>query len=214
MSESPLAELRRIESDPAYRARFRALLDAALARQAAVDAVRALRGLLESRTAEKTSALAVTLGAVAWTVRRGPGRDHVSGACGACGALSAVHLAALAQWRGALHQVLGAGPELRCSLELHTGPHMDVLHEGPDPGSAIWARWAGADGAADVVLLLPDCPVGGGGEGCGQYASHPGRHTWQVEDPAPASRSASRGPRWPRPRPAGPVLPAPRRPAG
>lgn len=67
MSEGPLAELRRIESDPAYRARFRALLDAALARRAAADAVRALRGLLEARTAEKTSALAVTVGAVAWT---------------------------------------------------------------------------------------------------------------------------------------------------
>lgn len=47
MSVSPLAELRRIESDPAYRARFRALLYAALARRAAV---RALRGLLEART--------------------------------------------------------------------------------------------------------------------------------------------------------------------
>ncbi|WP_327305142.1 hypothetical protein OG730_17700 [Streptomyces sp. NBC_01298] len=66
MSESPLAELepRRIESDPARRARFRARLDAALARRAAV---RALRGLLESRTADEAAAVTVTLGAVAWT---------------------------------------------------------------------------------------------------------------------------------------------------
>ncbi|MFZ3499649.1 hypothetical protein ACODT5_41685 [Streptomyces sp. 5.8] len=67
MSESPLAELRRIESDPAYRERFRALLDAALVRRAVADALRALRGLLASRTADEASALAVTLGAVAWT---------------------------------------------------------------------------------------------------------------------------------------------------
>ncbi|MFD5147983.1 hypothetical protein [Streptomyces sp. NPDC058401] len=64
MSGDPLAELRRIESDPAYRARFRTLLDAALARRAAV---RALHALLESRTAEEAAAVAVTLGAAAWT---------------------------------------------------------------------------------------------------------------------------------------------------
>lgn len=73
---------------------------------------------------------------------------------------------------------------------------MDVLHEGPVPGSAVWARWAGADGGADAVLVLPDCPAGGEGEGegegCGQYAPHPGGHTWQVEDPAPHPCSASR----------------------
>lgn len=97
------------------------------------------------------------------------------GACGASGALSAVHLAALAEWRGALREVLDAEPELRCSLEQHTGPHMDVLHEGPAPGSAILARWPG-----DAVLALPDCPAGAGGEGCGRYLSHPGGHTWQV----------------------------------
>ncbi|MCX5405296.1 hypothetical protein OHA37_15550 [Streptomyces sp. NBC_00335] len=67
MSDGPLGELRRIESDPAYRERFRELLDAALVRRAVADAVRALRGLLEARTAEETSTLAVTLGAVAWT---------------------------------------------------------------------------------------------------------------------------------------------------
>ncbi|MFF3212454.1 hypothetical protein ACFYYB_17520 [Streptomyces sp. NPDC002886] len=64
MSGGPLAEPRRIESAPARRARFRARLDAALARRAAV---RALRGLLEARTADEAAAVAVTLGAVAWT---------------------------------------------------------------------------------------------------------------------------------------------------
>lgn len=102
-------------------------------------------------------------------------------ACGASGALSTVHLDALARLpRGVLLEVLGAGPELRCSLGRHAGPHMDVLHEGPDPGCAMWARWPG-----DAVLSLPDCPVGGAGEGCGQYLSHPGGHTWQLTDPAP-----------------------------
>lgn len=67
MSDGPLAELRRIESDPAYRKRFRALLDSALTRRAVADAVRALRGLLEARTSEEAAAVTVTLGAVAWT---------------------------------------------------------------------------------------------------------------------------------------------------
>ncbi|MFZ3472204.1 hypothetical protein ACODT3_15370 [Streptomyces sp. 4.24] len=99
-------------------------------------------------------------------------------ACGASGALSSVHLEALARLP-ALRRVLDAGPELRCSLGQHTGPHMDVLHEGPT-GSALWARWPG-----DAILALPDCPAGGEAEGCGQYLSHPGGHSWQVRDPAP-----------------------------
>lgn len=115
--------------------------------------------------------------------------DGGAPACGAVGALSPLHLDALARLRathsGALREVLGAGPELRCSLGRHSGPHMDVLREGP-PGTALWARWgrSGAD-RAEAVLALPDCPAGGGGEGCGQYLSHPGGHTWEVADPAP-----------------------------
>ncbi|MCX5405297.1 hypothetical protein OHA37_15555 [Streptomyces sp. NBC_00335] len=102
----------------------------------------------------------------------------MSDACGASGALSAVHLDALARRPGILREVLDAGPELRCSLGQHTGPHMDVLHEDPAPGNTLWARWPG-----DAVLALPDCPATGSGEGCGQYLSHPGGHTWQVADP-------------------------------
>ncbi|AWZ07516.1 MULTISPECIES: hypothetical protein [unclassified Streptomyces] len=68
MRDDPLAELRRIESDPAYRARFRALLDAALVRRAAADAARRMRGVLEARTADDAAAaVTVTLGAVVWT---------------------------------------------------------------------------------------------------------------------------------------------------
>ncbi|MCY0937940.1 hypothetical protein [Streptomyces sp. H34-S4] len=104
-------------------------------------------------------------------------------ACGATGSLSAAHLDALARLpAGALREVLGAGPELRCTLGRHAGPHGDVLREG-SPGAALWARWGGT--GADAVLVLPDCPADGGGEGCGQYLSHPGGHTWQLTDPTP-----------------------------
>ncbi|MFZ3472205.1 hypothetical protein ACODT3_15365 [Streptomyces sp. 4.24] len=68
MRDDPLAELRRIESDPAYRDRFRTLLDAALARRAAADAARRMRGVLEARTADgAAAAVTVTLGAALWT---------------------------------------------------------------------------------------------------------------------------------------------------
>ncbi|MFD5147982.1 hypothetical protein [Streptomyces sp. NPDC058401] len=99
----------------------------------------------------------------------------MTGTCDASGALSATHLDALAERPRILRQILDAGPELRCSLRQHTRPHMDVLHEGPAPGHALWARWPG-----DAVLSLPDCPAVAGGEGCGQYLSHPGGHTWQA----------------------------------
>ncbi|MFD3698976.1 hypothetical protein ACFWUZ_23035 [Streptomyces sp. NPDC058646] len=77
--DRPLAELRRIESDPAYRALFLSRLDTAIAgREAERDAFAAavaaaadrLRGLLRSRPASdeaRREAVTVTLGAVAWT---------------------------------------------------------------------------------------------------------------------------------------------------
>ncbi|CAM5543041.1 hypothetical protein SAVIM338S_04330 [Streptomyces avidinii] len=120
-------------------------------------------------------------------------------ACGAVGALSAVHLDALARLApahpGSLRAVLGAGPELRCALGRHTGPHMDVLHEGPAEIS-LWARWSGTGGAGgagggDAVLALPDCPAADGGEACGQYRSHPGGHTWEITDPGTEERGRS-----------------------
>ncbi|MCY0937941.1 hypothetical protein [Streptomyces sp. H34-S4] len=64
MRDDPHAELRRIESDPDHRERYRALLDAALVRRAAeredfaraaADAALRLRGLLEARTADETT---------------------------------------------------------------------------------------------------------------------------------------------------------------
>ncbi|MFG2748692.1 hypothetical protein [Streptomyces xanthophaeus] len=76
--DRPLAELRRIESDPAYRALFLSRLDTALVGRAAErDAFAAavaaaadrLRGLLRSRPAgddAQRGAVTVTLGAVAW----------------------------------------------------------------------------------------------------------------------------------------------------
>ncbi|MGW6941719.1 hypothetical protein ACWGF3_22335 [Streptomyces xanthophaeus] len=77
--DRPLAELRRIESDPAYRALFLARLDTAIAGRAAerdafavavAAAADRLRALLGSRPASddaRRGAVTVTLGAVAWT---------------------------------------------------------------------------------------------------------------------------------------------------
>ncbi|WP_411101415.1 hypothetical protein [Streptomyces sp. cmx-4-9] len=82
MKDTPLTELHRIESDPACRAQFRALLDAALVRRAAeqaafaraaTDAAHRLRSLLCGGAAEddaeagRRGTVTVTLGAVAWT---------------------------------------------------------------------------------------------------------------------------------------------------
>ncbi|MFF3019781.1 hypothetical protein [Streptomyces sp. NPDC057939] len=78
------AELRRMESDPAYRALFLALLDSALARReaergafagAALAAADRLRGLVRPdpdpaarrARADRRSAVALTVGAIAWT---------------------------------------------------------------------------------------------------------------------------------------------------
>ncbi|MFG2748693.1 hypothetical protein [Streptomyces xanthophaeus] len=109
-------------------------------------------------------------------------------ACGAHGALSATHLATLTQLLSgdgrALVDVLRGGPVLRCSLERHTGDHMDLVHDG-GAGAALWARWSDA-GGPDALVVLPDCPAtDGGGAGCGQYLSHAGGHTWEVTDPGP-----------------------------
>lgn len=77
--DRPLAELRRIESDPAYRALFLSRLDAVIVgreteRDAFAAAVAAaadrLRGLLRSRPEDddaRRGAVTVTLGEVAWT---------------------------------------------------------------------------------------------------------------------------------------------------
>ncbi|MFD9458230.1 hypothetical protein ACFWBC_34760 [Streptomyces sp. NPDC059985] len=78
------AELRRMESDPAYRALFLTLLEAALARRnaergafalGALAAAERLRGLVRPdpdpaarrARADRRSAMALTVGAIAWT---------------------------------------------------------------------------------------------------------------------------------------------------
>ena len=82
--DGPEAELRRMESDPAYRALFLTLLDAALARReaergafavGALAAAERLRSLVRPdpdpaarrARADRRSAVAVTVGAIAWT---------------------------------------------------------------------------------------------------------------------------------------------------
>lgn len=84
-------------------------------------------------------------------------------ACGARGLLSAAHLDALAELVAGnahvLRAVLGEGPELRCALEEHSGPHMDLVHD-TGSGRALWAQWSEPDaGWPETVLALPDCPA-------------------------------------------------------
>lgn len=106
-------------------------------------------------------------------------------ACGARGLLSAAHLDALAELVAGnahvLRAVLGEGPELRCALEEHSGPHVDLVHD-TGSGRALWAQWSEPDaGGLDTVLALPDCPaVTPRGPGCWAYLSHPGAHTWEL----------------------------------
>ncbi|MFG2622229.1 hypothetical protein ACGFXC_31880 [Streptomyces sp. NPDC048507] len=106
-------------------------------------------------------------------------------ACGARGLLSAAHLDALAELlcgnARVLRAVLADGPELRCVLESHAGPHMDLVHDSGS-GRALWAQWAGPDaGWPETVLTLPDCPAATRrGPVCWSYLSHPGAHTWEL----------------------------------
>ncbi|MEU9031572.1 hypothetical protein AB0D46_29450 [Streptomyces sp. NPDC048383] len=113
--------------------------------------------------------------------------------CAASGALSAAHLEALARLlpARALREVLAAGPELRCALERHAGPHLDVVHD-PASGDTLWARWSdanGPDAEPDAVLPLPDCPATTGPIACAHPLGHPGGHSRNLTAPAPAGSS-------------------------
>ncbi|MEU8465481.1 hypothetical protein [Streptomyces sp. NPDC029003] len=106
-------------------------------------------------------------------------------ACGARGLLSATHLDALADLLAGnariLRAVLAEGPELRCVLETHSGPHMDLVHDSGS-GRALWAQWSEPDAdRLETVLVLPDCPAATRrGPACWSYLSHPGAHTWEL----------------------------------
>ncbi|MET9604769.1 hypothetical protein ABZZ17_06830 [Streptomyces sp. NPDC006512] len=113
--------------------------------------------------------------------------------CATPGTLSATHLDALTRLlpARALREVLAAGPELRCPLERHAGPHLDVVHD-PGSGEALWARWSGTDGPGaepDAILALPDCPVTTGPDACAHPLGHPGGHSRERTDPAPLGPS-------------------------
>ncbi|MFD9458229.1 hypothetical protein ACFWBC_34755 [Streptomyces sp. NPDC059985] len=113
--------------------------------------------------------------------------------CGASGTLSAAHLEVLARLlcARALREVLAAGPELRCSLDRHAGPHLDVVLD-PGSGDALWARWSdgnGPDAEPDTVLALPDCPATTGTDACSHPLDHPGDHGPNLPAPAPTGPS-------------------------
>lgn len=76
--------------------------------------------------------------------------------------------------------------QLRCGLEKHhDGAHHGFVMElaGADSGS-VWTRWV-TDAAPEAVVVLPDCDgrTEDGKDVCEEFAGHPGRHTWQLEDP-------------------------------
>jgi hypothetical protein len=89
-------------------------------------------------------------------------------------------------WDGLVHRSDDIGKLLTCTLQAHRGPvhHGVVLNlRGPDAGT-VWVAWR--DGAEPyLALLLPDCPVttADGGEGCSEFAGHPGAHSWELADP-------------------------------
>jgi anti-sigma regulatory factor (Ser/Thr protein kinase) len=84
---------------------------------------------------------------------------------------------------------LGAGAEpadveceVRCALESHpVGDHMAFVRELGRTG-AVWTRWSRGNPPYEL-LALPDCTATGPDhEPCGEYAGHPGAHTWQLTD--------------------------------
>jgi len=92
--------------------------------------------------------------------------------------------------------------ELLCTLEEHTvGAHWGFVMDLdlPDTGS-VWTPWTGGFGPSAVVVL-PDCPAVSTGtrERCGEFAAHPGAHSWEVgdrpDDESPADRARRKIPR-------------------
>ena len=74
--------------------------------------------------------------------------------------------------------------DVRCTLQAHpTGDHYAFVVDATATTSA-WTRWS-PGAAPQIVLVLPDCPVTVLGQDapCSEYESHPGGHTWQVDDP-------------------------------
>jgi hypothetical protein len=123
-----------------------------------------------------------------------PSRHPRGFTCGRCSfvpprlltaALRVANAAPLA-WDGLVYVAEDAATLLVCTLQAHRGPvhHGVVLNlRGPDAGT-VWAAWR--DGAEPcLAVLLPDCPVAtaDGGEGCSEFAGHPGAHSWELADP-------------------------------
>ncbi|MFI0721720.1 hypothetical protein [Streptomyces sp. NPDC021224] len=82
-----------------------------------------------------------------------------------------------------------AGPEdvereLRCVLEAHAlGDHHAFVLELPRDG-AVWTAWTRGRPPQGVTVRA-DCPGVGplpAREPCGEFAGHPGAHTWGVGD--------------------------------
>lgn len=77
--------------------------------------------------------------------------------------------------------------DLRCTLEAHAdGDHYGFVREpaGAGPGG-VWTRWESGQ-QPGAILVLPDCEAAGppetGREACGEFAGHPGGHTWELAE--------------------------------
>ncbi|MFH8981536.1 hypothetical protein [Streptomyces varsoviensis] len=69
-------------------------------------------------------------------------------------------------------------PWLHCELEVHPGPHYQMLHE-MDANIGLWARWL--DGEA-VLIPLPHCGLltpGPNPYACWLFDGHGGGHSWE-----------------------------------
>ncbi|MFC4030268.1 hypothetical protein ACFO3J_02150 [Streptomyces polygonati] len=82
--------------------------------------------------------------------------------------------------------------ELRCVMEeAHAGAHHGFAMEldGVDTGS-VWTRWLAGEEPGDVVVLA-DCNAAraDGMDACGEFAGHPGAHSWELDDPWRATRA-------------------------
>lgn len=78
--------------------------------------------------------------------------------------------------------------ELVCALGAHSSDeHYAVVydHFPPEVPGALWARWRHGT-EPDAVQLRPDCPaLSPDRTACGHFATHPGPHTWESDEPRP-----------------------------
>lgn len=87
------------------------------------------------------------------------------------------------------------GRDLRCTLERHViGDHFAFVLDRGLTTTSVWTRWTRGNQPGDV-FVQSDCDTASspetGREPCGEFAGHPGGHTFDIDDPwtrTPAAR--------------------------